>query len=266
MNDVTSSQNTALDISHVEQLLQQLKKSFLDELVERCNELELLSLALANKGGVDDNYDELYRKVHSLKGIAGTHGVPVISTICHHFEDHLNVLEDDFSNIDEDFIDVCLVYVDLIASTAREAMKADPNYTETEKRLEEIRQTLLEDNLAVLIVESSPLMVKVYQNALSQLSVQTIVVGDGLQALERLLQERFDLVITGNALKTLNGVALISALKASESVNSDIHTIMITSTTNIQFPAGVEPDYLIHRTSELAKDLAVVVDGLVPKK
>lgn len=261
-----SNKNATSDFSHVEQLLQQLKGSFLDELAERCNELELLSLALANKGGAQDNYDELYRKVHSLKGIAGTHGVPVISTICHHFEDHLNVLEDDFGNIDDDFIDACLAYVDLIASTAREAMKADPNYTETEKRLEKIRQELLEDNLAVLIVESSPLMVKVYQSALSKLSVQTIIVSDGLQALERLLQERFDFVIMGNALKTLNGVALISALKASESINSGIHTIMITSTTNIRFPTGVEPDYLIHRTSELAKKLAVVVGELVSAK
>ena len=137
--------NTPPDLSHAEQLLQKLKESFLDELAERCNEMELLVLALASpefasKDDVLDNYDELYRKIHSLKGSAGTHGVPLISTICHHFEDRLTFLEDDFGNMNEDFIGVCLAYVDLINNTAEEAMSEDPNYTAIENRLEQIRQ------------------------------------------------------------------------------------------------------------------------------
>lgn len=252
--------------NYAEKLLQQLKSLFLEELEERCKEMELLVLSLSKKGKVKGDYDELYRKIHSLKGIAGTHGVPLVSTICHNFEDRLNTLDDDFGNIDEKFIGECLRYIDLIKSTSDEAMSSAPDYTALEEKLDTIRQVFLDNNLVVLIVESSPLMAHLYQDSISNLPIKTVIVNDGLLALDRLLHERFDFMITGNSLKTLNGVALITALKASESINSDIQTIMITSASNVKFTAGMEPDHLIHRTSELANELLTVVSHLVSNK
>lgn len=62
-------------------------------------------------------------------------------------------------------------------------------------------------------------------------------------------------MVTGYALDMLNGVALISALKASESVNRDIKIIMSTSKKQLKFPVGVKPDYLLHKGATFADEL-----------
>ena len=263
VSNVIGTNISTPNLSHAEQLLQQLKVSFLEGLDDRCGELELIVLSLDNKEEAQDYYNELYRCVHSLKGSAGTHGISLISTICHHFEDYLNIIEGHFENIDGNFIDQCLVYIDLIKNTAEEAKKENPKFAQFEDRLAQIRQKMLDDKLLVLIIESSSVMLKLCQTALSDLPVQTIVVDDGLKALERILKERFDFIITGNTLKTLNGVALISAMKVSESINSNTKTIMLTSTPNIRFPIGVKPNYMICKSSSLVDELHNVARELM---
>lgn len=254
---------THTNISHVDFLLKQIKESFLDGLNERCDELELLVLSLGESSGVQDNYDELYRKIHSLKGSGGTNGVPVISTICHHFEDQMNILDGNLERANENFIGICLSYVDLLRQTVTIAKEEFQDFTTVENELACIRQDLVGNNITVLIVESSAVMSAMCRDALADFPIQVKQIDDGLKALEILLHEKFDIVIVSKVLKSLNGVALISALKASESVSRDICTVMLTSTSNIQFPVGCKPNYLIQRDSKMVDSLTTVARKII---
>jgi CheY-like chemotaxis protein len=92
---------------------------------------------------------------------------------------------------------------------------------------------------------------------LSEFSVQAMIMHDGLQALMRALTETFDLIITTNEIPLLNGVALIGALKLSDSRNRNAKTILITANKNIASirKRASDADYII-KDAKLPKNLA----------
>jgi CheY-like chemotaxis protein len=100
-----------------------------------------------------------------------------------------------------------------------------------------------------------------YKQALDKLPVQLSTENDGLVALERLLRQKFDFLIMGKELKTLNGVALAAALRKSESNNRDIKIIVLTSKSGDDL--GADIDFVIHRDVHLSSRLSDTVQQLI---
>jgi len=255
--------NNQVPLSQTLQLLEQLKEAFLAELPEQCQELNRLVLSLEQYPENHSFYEGLYRKVHSLKGSAGTHGIHIISQICHHFEDLLTTLDNASTQIDSVFINNCLSYVDLIQNAIKAAQSSHPDYAVIEHELERIRQALSKDNFRGLIIEPSPMMSLMCKDALSPLPIQLSLLNNSLTALERLLQEKFDFLILGKELKPLNGAALISALRTSGTVNNQIPTIMITSNGKKGIPEYARPDHIIKRDTQLTQNLVKAVESAI---
>jgi len=250
-------------MSHTLKLLEQLKANFLSELPDQCQELSTLVLSLTQHPENQSIYEDLYRRVHSLKGSAGTHGIHVISQVCHHFEDLLGTLDDASTQINNTFANNCLSYVDLIQDAIKAAQHAHADYTAIEHELEHIRQTLSKNNYRGMVIEPSATMTLMCKDALSSLPVQLSLLNNSLTALERLLQEKFDFLILGKELKPLNGVALISALRVSGSVNSSMPTIMITSDAKKGIPEYAKPNYIVKRDIQLTDNLARAIESII---
>jgi len=260
-----ASRKASAELDEAQHLLDNLKITFLETLPERCNEQDILVLALdgADQSEFTPTYDELYRSVHSLKGSAGTHGIQIISVICHQLEDFMEGLNGKSDNVNQDFINHCLSYLDLIRKAGTEAATDNPDFDFVQEALKSIHNLPFTSRKSVLIVESSTSMAMLYKDALSELPLQITMIDDGLKALELLLHKRFNFIITGKALKTLNGAALISALRSSESPNTKIKTIMLSSTSNMTFRMGSKPDYLIQRDERMHVRLATVVTKII---
>ena len=258
-----AEESSQAQMSHTLKLLEQLKANFLSELPNQCQELSTLVLSLAQHPENRGIYEELYRRVHSLKGSAGTHGIHIISQVCHHFEDLLATLDDASTKINNAFTNNCLAYVDLIQDAIKAAQHAHADYTAIEHELEHIKQVLSKDNYRGMVLEPSSMMALMYKDALLSLPVQLALSNSSLSALERLLQERFDFLILGKEQKMLNGAALISALRASGSVNSSIPTIMITSNGNKGIPECGKPDHIIARDTQLTDTLVKAVESVI---
>ena len=64
-------------------LLEQLKNSFVQSVPEKLDEIESYILNLSNTDSIEENFENLYRSIHSLKGAGGTYGFTAITTICH---------------------------------------------------------------------------------------------------------------------------------------------------------------------------------------
>lgn len=254
--------NTTLNNCNVEQLLLQIRASFLDELPERCAAMEALVLQLAQAGNKED-FNALYREIHSLKGGAGTHGIPVITTICHYFEDHINVLTTSFGHISDEFTATCLRYLDFIERAISITSNDNPDFGALEEDLKQFHNVAIKGKSTVLIIESSISMTEIYRQALRDSSVDLSFSGDGLKGLERLLYESFDCVIVGRTLKTLNAQALISALRASDSSNKNIKIIMLSSSGKLDFPSSSKPDLLIKRGPKMADSLVYAIAKLL---
>jgi len=248
------------NLGHAERLLAQLREGYLLELPSRCGEIEnlVLSFDRRDRGEV---FDEIFRHVHSIKGSAGTHGLHLIGGICHHFEDHLKIMDGQFDKIDRRFIDVCLAYLDCIR-TAVSLFEKGGETLPLENELEQLRQRFLKNNLAGLLVSSSSYITMLCQQTMGDLPVKLTTVEDGFVALERLLQQKYDFIITDKELKYLNGVALTLAIRASDAMNRDTHIIMLTSKMSVDFPADLQPNQILPKNTDLSHALVDAVGAI----
>lgn len=249
-----------VELGQAQQLLRQLRDDYLNDLSGICDEIEnlVLSLNLSFK----DNFEELYRRVHSMKGSAGTHGLKIISTLCHDFE---NLLQEvgERGGLAGEATDQALRFIDLIRRARSIAIADSSDFAEIEEAMEQLRQARLRDKVPILLVESSGYVKMLCQESLSTLPVQLTIRADGYEALGELLHKRFVCLITANEAKSLNGLALISAIRASDSVNRDIKTVLLTSRTSLRSDMPVRPDYVLGRNTELVEALPRVVAEIV---
>jgi CheY-like chemotaxis protein/HPt (histidine-containing phosphotransfer) domain-containing protein len=214
-------------------LLAEMQADFIDELPERCARLE--EWALACERGQADALDELYRQVHSLKGSGGMFGLPVITTICHQFE---SFISEAYERFDKAAVAQALAYVDLLRRVAAPSGRDAQGIAGIEKSLEQMRSDHLRGRVAVLVVEPSEAMRKMYQEIFVGQPVQLVMLDSGLEALQRMLHEPFGLVLATRELPDLNALALMAAVRESGGRNSDIPAILVSSN-----PAPV-PTYL----------------------
>lgn len=250
-------------LSKAQLLLQQLKASYLVELPERINELEQLVLGLSRAGEFVQRFEELYRKTHSLKGSAGTYGIPIVSAICHQLEETLNTVTGNADLVNDVFLDRCIAYLDLMQQAATAAARGQTVFPEIESAMAGMRAVSVGKKLTVLLLEPSKVNVTLYLGMLRELPIQFSLADNGYAALEQLLQYRFDMVITGYEMPMLNGAALIGALRLCQCPNQHIHAILITSTPDLQIPAGVAPDLIVPRDARTGGALLAAMQEFI---
>lgn len=248
---------TTANLESIQFLLLGMRKRFLDELPERCDGFDNLILALEATPDDGEAFNELFRRVHSLKGSGGTYGLPILTTVCHHLE---NLLSETAAHERKAgaFATRALAYVDLLRRVEEPGRSENPDYAAIEADLEALRQSALQSRRAGLIAESSAVMAQIYRQALAGLPVQLSVVGNGLTALERLLREPFDFAVVGRELKELDGIALVAALRASQAANRNIPVILVTS-NRTDIPAHARFTAILSRDQDLAANLAAAL-------
>ena len=238
--------------SSINDLLQSLKDEFLDSLPERISEIESLILNLPDNPDVEN----LLRVVHSLKGSAGTHGFHIFTKISHQMEDMMRELIDSDRIHTQSAVDVLLDYNDLQNTAIEIIKKNSDNLNIIDKKLIQISSAIDGDHLKVLIVEPSPIYAAMIESVLHENNCHTKVVTDGLVALENLLMQSYDIVITAMEIPTLNGDALISALRVSQGKNRDINAILITSKNINDIKNSKLFNHVVNRN--------VIKDGILP--
>lgn len=215
-------------MQNVEALLGQMRETFLSELGERCDQLENLVIQLENASMPRDLFDDLYRRVHSLKGSGGTHGVHIVSVICHQLENLLTEAanRESFSS---SFSTKALAHIDLLRKVEQLSEQEDPDYDALETELEKLREPKEQQLLKVLVAEPSSIMQQLLRKALADQPVHVTMVDDGIAALELLVRHPFDVTVMARELVRLNGIAVAAALRASKGRNANIPFILLTS-------------------------------------
>lgn len=239
-----------------QQMLLQLRNTFLEEIPEKLDRLDQLLVAMEKTGAESESFNEFYRIIHSLKGSGGTFGLHIITTICHQLEDLLNTT-DGGAKYTPALIAISLDYVDLLRITLKQIHAGNTVFPQIEERLNGLRKQLAQKQFTVLIIDNSKLLTQIYLEALAELPLRSVVMADGYTALMRVLTEPFDLLITTNEIPVLNGIAIIGALKLSASKNRNIKTILVTSNKKIAAHANrsTDSDYIIVKDAQLAQSL-----------
>ena len=236
-----------------QQLLREMRNGFLAEVPERCEHIEELLLALEARLDDRETFNELYRNVHSLKGSGGTHGLVVISNICHQLENILARFDD--GGLDGEAISLALAHVDLLRRVAERAHDEEDDFADIHSALADFQPKTQQARRSVLIAESSAMMAKLCQKALAGEQVKLTLVQDGLSALQHLTRERYDLLVLGRELAQLNGIAVVAALRAANGSNSQLPVILLTSNQD-DLPTYIHIDQVIARDNQLASRLS----------
>ena len=239
-------------------LLKQLRDEFVAEFPERCDALE--ESVLSFEQGREGAFDDIYRKVHSLKGSGSQFGFSVVTSICHQFESFLSA----GFNTEQLSMSYALSYVDLLKQVAEIITEDGASTQSIEHELDELRKSSLPGRATVMLIEPSASRRKLCQGVLAQLGVRIVVQDRGMAALEQMLHEPFDLVVAARELPDLNTVAVVAALRESSGKNKHVPVILVSSNST---PI---PDYLminavLARDAQFIPNLAKVASNILVK-
>lgn len=250
-----------MDINAIEAVLRDMRNQFVDEIPERCQRMEELAAQMVAQGIPGDAFDELYRCVHSLKGSGGTHGLPLITHICHHFENLLTDLVGQGASVTPAIAARMITFVDLLASTA-EAIRRGMSIVDKEIELERMLEVRERKQRVALVAESSKAMQGVFRSALDAFGVKVIVVDSGMQALVHLVHEPIDLLMVGNELNELGGQAVIAALRESHGRNHDIPVVLVKSINSL-LSDHIQVTAVVTRDARMVERLPVVLNKIL---
>ena len=249
----------------VQAMLRQLRASYLDEMEEKLVGIETDLLALERTDRFQEVFERAYRKVHSMKGSAGTYGLPIISKICHQLEEYIGLFANDRAKLTEDIMERCLQHIDLMRKAQEAAKQGSEHFNEIEDALLELRGALLGNRFSVLIVENSKVNIKLCTEIMKKYPIHTTVLDSGYQALELLLHQKYQMLITGLEVKLLNGLALVAAVRMSARSNQDIPAILITSSKLPPLKRNVDPNYIVARDSQFSENLTKAIESCLDK-
>ncbi len=241
-------------------LLSQLRDEFVAEFPERCDALE--ECVLAFEKGQEGAFDDMYRRVHSLKGSGSQFGLSIVTSICHQFESFLSSGALTTDSLSTSF---ALSYVDLLKQVAELIGSENANYHEIERSLEELRKSSMPARASVLLIEPSPSRRKLCQGVLNSLGVRVVVQERGMTALEQMLHEPFDLLVAARELPDLNTVAIVSALRESNGRNKNIPVILVSSNSS-PIPAHLIINAVLARDAQFIPNLAQAAGAILQAK
>lgn len=242
-------------------ILEELRTGYIAALPGKIEDIESSVLGLESEGYHGEAFATLYRNVHSLKGSGGTYGFNIVTAVCHQLEDNLDDLSK-HTKTQESEINTLLVYVDLLKELQQTLIRPTNDYNRIEQSLAQLKQKRLQNNISGLIVEPSATNIALLKNTLEELQVSLSIETDGIVALNRLVHEKFDFLITSNEIANLNGLALIAATKLSSRVNKKIKTALVTSNKPQNTCGEVFPDEVILKNSSLMGNLHLFVENL----
>jgi CheY-like chemotaxis protein len=240
-------------------LLKQLRDEFVAEFPERCDGLE--ECVLAFEGGQEGAFDDLYRRVHSLKGAGSQFGLSILTSICHQFESFLssgNLINDQLST------SYALSYVDLLKRVAENVGNENASFHDIEQELDELRKSSMPGRATVMLIEPSASRRKLCQGVLSQLGVRIVVQDRGMNALEQMLHEPFDLVVAARELPDLNTIAVVAALRESSGKNKHVPVILVSSNST-PIPDYLTINAVLARDAQFIPNLAKVATEILQK-
>lgn len=240
------------------QMLQQLRTNYLNELPTRLNDIELAIMAMEKTGFIAENFNSLFRLVHSLKGSGGTYGIYEITNICHPLEDNLSEILEHPGKLTKAFIDIALAYIDLLRDVVDDYSFNDECRIDIDRRLQELRHKAFPTMRSALIVERSNVIVVLLRDCLKDHHVRAEVVNDGYVALGRALTESFDFVISSMEVHHLNGASIIAALALTKGSHAHTKTILLTS-NKASVPTVVKPDFTVVKDAQLHRNISKIL-------
>ena len=266
MTDQSKNKPDSID---VEKLINELKASFINELPQRLNNLESIILDSDEPNVFREQYETIYREAHSLKGLGGSYGIHIISSICHAMEDELSAIQGKHELFKQYGIDYWLKYIDLMRTVVEYLHDNHDNFEDIEHDLKQLQSTKLDGSISkshCLVVASSTLYEEMLSTSFASMPIKFSFCQNGFEGLGRLLNESFDLLITDYEIPILNGLALITSLRLSSHKNKNITAILLTSKAERKLGRTTDPDFIVYKNEDFSPTIIAIINDIILAK
>ncbi len=248
-----------------EDILEKLRQGYVSGIPSHLEKMENHVLNIEKKQAFKENFDALYRKAHSLKGSGATYDLPIITTACHQLEDFLTDEFQTEDSVNSDTINNVFAYIDVLKNVHTSLVDGDDNFSPIENQLKQLKKQNPKLR-AILIDPPEKMYHAICLHVLKNANVHCTTTSSSLTALQRLLNENFDLLITPRENRELSGMALIAALKINKRYNVNIESIMITSNPTVELPSELAPSYTVLKGLSFAEELDTALNNIIAKK
>ena len=248
---------------NIEAMLAELRVGYIAELPTRLEEIEDIILNLQKTASFVEDYQELYRHIHSVKGSAGTHGLHIISRICHVLEDKVTEIEGAQESFSNEMLAEWLVFIDLLRTALDLIRNSVVDFTEVEAELERLSGLGVIYEFKCMVIMDSELHRKLVLSAFDKYPIKFRFENNGYDALGILLKESYDVLITNMEVSDLQGLPVISALRLSNSQNKDIPSILLTSRKVASTGKKIAPNYIVQKNADLIENLNIAARNIM---
>jgi DNA-binding response OmpR family regulator/HPt (histidine-containing phosphotransfer) domain-containing protein len=209
--------------------LEEFKLEYLDNLKEEILRVESEVLRLEDSSDAERPaiLHEIFRTIHSLKGSAGSYEFYMLTTIFHQFEDFIN------SNLKNSQtsapIDTCLNFLDIAKNCALDYKNKSSEIEKYATILEgeTVQESVM--NGKILLIDSSKSIKKIITKVAQDNRLDIVILANGATALNRIIHERFDMIVTSKNLDLLDGESLLKGVRVMKNQNQTTPMVLISS-------------------------------------
>lgn len=210
----------AADLSaSMKEFIAQLVPQFLDDTQDKLRTLEGLLLRLRGRDTENDDFLELARIIHSLKGSAAVVGFPFIGVLCHKLEGYLGKV----SQFTEQVVTDVDHYLDAIEAIVEQA--ADPEADAAQEIYRQLPDAVVERRAEDdFVLDSKPLVslfigpknvqLRIIEDQLKNCGIQVVSYTKSLQGIEMAISTNPDLVMVAYMIDMLSGPEVCSIMRA----------------------------------------------------
>ncbi len=236
------------------EILDESKIEFLEKLDKKVVELKTILVEYNGKKKSDINLDQLSnvtRELHNIKSVAGSYEIDFVVSAVRNISDHISFIYelDDNENIDSS---LAREIFELIEVFLKDIKRNDQGIFDSQ--LDSLVKT--NSNLKrVLLVESDKTLINHFKKLFKANGISFAIVSSGKDAFSRLLDEKFDLLITDLHVGKLEGPSLIAANRVSGGINKDIQTVMLSVSYFDLLPSISVPDLFLSKNDKILSEL-----------
>lgn len=250
------------NLQDLEEKISQIKKRYIDALPERLKNLEDNIVDLETPEKFEECLKYIIHEAHSLKGAAAMYGMPLMSVMAHHFETILEKFHDSSTHL-QDLIDNLLEYNDLMYQYAVEfsaqGQICDKTYKSKFNDLINKYSSPSSSRInKVIIVEPTTIIARQMKDYFVHRGCDVTYFKDSLEALGHLTTIKYDVLITSGQNPHIDGQSLINALRVIDGPNTDILTILVSSSSSIK-NVIYEPSAFIEKNIKTIENLDKII-------
>ena len=250
---------------YTEPILNELRDSFIETSGEKIGVLDsAISRLKEDYDGNQELMTDFRGQIHSLKGIGGTFGFPIITVICHRMEEYI---EQDRAYTPDEFDDL-QVYSDELRRMLEIGENPDEEAT---AEILSMLPTASENTatpsepseIEVVFISPTAALRQLAGFFLSDRNCAVTTTDDPFEAYQICVQMRPNLIISSVQMQKLNGIELLRSLRAISFLESS-RFILLTSSSDVgELSAGLPDEIKCIRTDHMEDDINDLVDEII---